>query len=88
MTGVEEALANGPIVVRQDGVELRWEGGRLADVWMPTKYDSRPHAVECIDTGLYDFDAGELTRCPTKDDLVPLLARFMRDDYGTFWENA
>lgn len=88
MATQDEALARGPIVVRRDGVELRWEGGRLADVWMPTKYDPRPHAVECLDTGCYDFDRGEMTRAPTRAELAEMLARFMRDDYGTFWENA
>lgn len=88
MTSVEEALARGPIVVKQDGVELRWSGGRLADVWMPTKNDRSPHAVECLDTGLYDFDRGEMTRAPTRAELADRLRAFMRDDYGTFWENA
>lgn len=89
MSGVEAGPASaGPVVVAHEGVELRWTGGRLADVWMPTRYDPVPHAVECLDTGLYDWEAGAMRRAPTPSDLRPILSRWMREEYATCWENA
>ena len=73
----------GPLVVELEGVELRWSGGRLADVYMPTATNPTPHAIHCLDV----LD-GEETGEPTREHLEAVLADFLREDYGAFYENA
>lgn len=76
------------IVVEQDGVELRWSGGRLADVWMPTLYNPEPHAVECLQQPGWDTATFSFVRAPTRRELKVILSRWLRDHYTETWENA
>jgi hypothetical protein len=77
-----------PVVASIDGVEIRWTGGRLADVWMPTRYDPAPHAVECLEHPGWDGATFSFKRAPTRLELRLVLSRWMRDHYSEAWENA
>ncbi len=76
------------VTVAIDGVEIRWSGGRLADVIMPTLYNAEPHAVECLQQPGWDTETFSYVRAPTRRELKVMLSRWMRDHYKETWENA
>jgi len=70
--------------IQADGYSIKYEGGRLADVYIGSK------PVECVQVRAYDFAKGEFGPEPTENEIREQVADFLNESGGIelYRENA
>jgi hypothetical protein len=71
------------MIIRDRSYEIRYSGGRLADVY----FGGEP--IECVQVREYDFATGEFGPVPTRTQIKREVREFIDEAGGEalYWEN-